>query len=241
MCGISGCYQQVDGDDLVRIMNQRMAHRGPDDEGIFSAQHGEVSVQLAHRRLSVIDLSDGGHQPFTRHGLTLVYNGELYNFRELRHELATGGTTFSTSSDTEVVLEAWRRWGPDALTRFRGMFALALFDERSGRLVLARDPLGIKPLHYLPRKDGVVFSSELKGIVERAREHPAGRPGGPAGVDPLLLGAAGPLCRRRGREARPGLVGRVPARRDPRRDAVLEGRGSRGGGGGRTGSSRWLR
>ena len=165
MCGIAGCFQQVDGDALIGPMSSRLAHRGPDDAGVFRYRRGEVSCQLAHRRLSIIDLSEGGHQPFTRDGLTLCYNGELYNYAGLRSELASAGVRFRTSSDTEVVLEAWRHWGPAALDRFRGMFAFAVFDERSGSLVLARDPLGIKPLHYLVRKDGVVFASELKAIV----------------------------------------------------------------------------
>lgn len=165
MCGIAGCFQQVDGDAHIGTMSDRLAHRGPDDEGIFRFQRGQVSCQLAHRRLSIIDLSNGGHQPFGRDGLILCYNGELYNYRDLRVELEKAGVCFRTSSDTEVVLEAWRRWGPGALPRFRGMFAFAVFDERSGRLVLARDQLGIKPLHYLLRKDGVVFASELKSIV----------------------------------------------------------------------------
>jgi asparagine synthase (glutamine-hydrolysing) len=165
MCGIAGCYQQVDGDALIGPMSARLSHRGPDDDGIYRYQQGQVSCQLAHRRLSIIDLSAGGHQPLHRDGLTLSYNGELYNYRELRSELAAAGVAFRTASDTEVVLEAWRRWGPGALTRFRGMFALAIFDERSKHLFLARDPLGIKPLHFLARKDGVVFASELKAIV----------------------------------------------------------------------------
>jgi asparagine synthase (glutamine-hydrolysing) len=165
MCGISGCFQQVNGEGLVRIMNDRTSHRGPDDEGLFTYQSGDLSVQLAHRRLSIIDLSENGHQPFTRDGLTLCYNGELYNYRELRSQLAGEGVRFTSESDTEVLLEAWRRWGPAALNKLRGMFALAIFDERTGRLVLARDPLGIKPLYYLPRAGGVVFCSELKGIV----------------------------------------------------------------------------
>jgi asparagine synthase (glutamine-hydrolysing) len=165
MCGIAGCYQQVDGDTLIEAMSERLSPRGPDDHGLFSYQEGQVSVQLAHRRLSIIDLSQGGHQPLSRDGLSLTYNGELYNYRELRADLAAHGVQFRTSSDTEVVLEAWRHWGADALPRFRGMFALAIFDERTKRLVLARDQLGIKPLHYLPRKDGVVFASELKSIV----------------------------------------------------------------------------
>ncbi len=165
MCGIAGCYQQVDGDLLLGPLSQRIAHRGPDDHGTYRFGHGQVSCQLAQRRLSIIDLSDGGHQPLVRDGMALTYNGEIYNYRELRHELEAHGVRFRTASDTEVVLEAWRRWGPAALTRLRGMFAFALFDERTGRLVLARDQLGIKPLHYLPRKDGVVFASELKAIV----------------------------------------------------------------------------
>jgi asparagine synthase (glutamine-hydrolysing) len=166
VCGIAGCYQQVDGDVLIRTMSDRMAHRGPDDEGLFEFRRGQLSVQLAFRRLSIIDLSEGGHQPLSRNGLTLCYNGELYNYRAIRSELAGLGVQFSTSSDTEVVLEAWRRWGPAALKRFRGMFAFAIFDESTGRLVLARDQLGIKPLHYLARKDGVIFASELKSLVK---------------------------------------------------------------------------
>lgn len=165
MCGIAGCYQQVDGDALIDPMSRRLAHRGPDDDGVFRYQEGQITCQLAHRRLSIIDLSAGGHQPLTRHGLTLCYNGELYNYQALRQELAAAGVSFRSASDTEVVLEAWRRWGPGALRRFRGMFAFAIFDERSASLILARDPLGIKPLHYLTRKDGVVFASELKALV----------------------------------------------------------------------------
>src|SRR5579862_8121940 len=104
MCGIAGCYQQVDGDDLIVKMNDRQAHRGPDDAGVFAHRDERVSVQLAHRRLSIIDLSAGGHQPLVRDGLALTYNGELYNFKELRAELRQHGVGFSSSSDTEVVL-----------------------------------------------------------------------------------------------------------------------------------------
>jgi len=177
MCGIAGCYQQVDGDSLVRTMSDRLAHRGPDDEGLYAYQQGQVSCQLAHRRLSIIDLTAGGHQPVSRDGLTLCYNGELYNYRELRTELVARGARFETSSDTEVVLEAWRHWGPDALRRFRGMFAFAVFDETTGRLALARDHLGIKPLHFMPRKDGVVFASELKSIMTGVGQGMAADPG----------------------------------------------------------------
>ncbi len=164
MCGIAGAYQQVDGEQATRLMSSRLAHRGPDEDGSYSFTRGELNVHLAHRRLSIIDLAQG-QQPFIKHHLALTYNGELYNYRELRSELVASGASFATSSDTEVVLEAWRRWGARCLPRFRGMFAFAIFDELTGSLFLARDHLGIKPLHYLCRKDGVVFASELKALV----------------------------------------------------------------------------
>ncbi len=165
MCGIAGCYQQPDGRQLAETMGKRLAHRGPDAGGVYSHVCEGVAVHLAHRRLSIIDLSSAANQPFSKAGLVLVYNGELYNYRELRAELAAAGVRFTTASDTEVVLEAWRTWDRKALDRFRGMFAFALFDEVSGSLVLARDQLGIKPLYVLRRGEGVVFSSELKGLV----------------------------------------------------------------------------
>jgi asparagine synthase (glutamine-hydrolysing) len=165
VCGIAGCYQQTDGHKVVDVMSERIAHRGPDAAGTWSHADDRVSVQFAHRRLSIIDLTAAADQPLRKNGLTLIYNGELYNYKELRAELTARGTRFVTSSDTEVVLEAWRSWGPDALPRFRGMFAFAVLDEATGELTLARDPLGIKPLYYLPRGAGVIFASELKALV----------------------------------------------------------------------------
>jgi asparagine synthase (glutamine-hydrolysing) len=168
MCGIAGCYQQTDGQKLADIMTDRIAHRGPDSTGTWNYADDRVSINLGFRRLSIIDLSAAADQPLRKDGLTLIYNGELYNYRAVRAELAARGVQFRTSSDTEVVLEAWRCWGPGALRRFRGMFAFALVDERTGELVLARDPFGIKPLYYLPRGQGVVFASELKALVAAA-------------------------------------------------------------------------
>ena len=165
MCGIAGCYQQADGRKLVDIMSDRIAHRGPDAAGTWCHEDDRVTMQLGHRRLSIIDLSADADQPLSKHGMTLVYNGELYNYMELRAELAKSGVSFATRCDTEVVLEAWRVWGPDALRRFRGMFAFALADTATGELILARDPLGIKPLYYLRRGEGVAFASELKALV----------------------------------------------------------------------------
>jgi asparagine synthase (glutamine-hydrolysing) len=165
VCGIAGCYQQADGLKLVDIMTERIAHRGPDANGTWNHENDRVSIQLGHRRLSIIDLSAAAGQPLSKRGLTLVYNGELYNYKELRAELTSRGVSFVTASDTEVVLEAWRYWGPASLSRFRGMFAFALADEKTGELFLARDPLGIKPLFYLQRHEGVLFASELKALV----------------------------------------------------------------------------
>jgi asparagine synthase (glutamine-hydrolysing) len=164
MCGIAGAFCQPDGEAAVRAMTRRLAHRGPDDEGFYSYADERVSLALGHRRLSIIDLAQG-HQPLVKGNLALTYNGELYNFRELRADLIAKGSTFFSNCDTEVVLEAWRHWGPACLRKFRGMFAFAIFDAETGSLFLARDHLGIKPLHFMRRKDGIVFASELKAIV----------------------------------------------------------------------------
>ncbi|MGH9170734.1 MAG: asparagine synthase (glutamine-hydrolyzing) [Acidimicrobiales bacterium] len=165
MCGIAGCYLQPGGKALAEVMSARIAHRGPDDARSYEWVDDSVSVQLAFRRLSIIDLSAAANQPFCKGGLTITCNGEIYNYRQIRAELAAAGVGFATSSDTEVLLEAWRHWGPSSLRRLRGMFAFALFDEASGKLILARDPLGIKPLYFVTRGEGVIFCSELKGIV----------------------------------------------------------------------------
>jgi len=115
VCGIAGCYQQADGQKLVDVMSARIAHRGPDAAGTWSYENDRVSAQFGHRRLSIIDLSAAADQPLSKHGMTIVYNGELYNYRALRTELTARGVRFTTNSDTEVVLESWRTWGPDSL------------------------------------------------------------------------------------------------------------------------------
>ena len=165
MCGVAGAYQQPDGKVLVTAMVDRIAHRGPDAGAVVELVDPDTAVVLGHRRLSIIDLSSAADQPFAKGGLTLTYNGELYNYRELRRELEGLGARFATASDTEVVLEAWRAWGPKALRRFRGMYAFGIHDEHTGDLTLARDPLGIKPLYVMPRGAGILFASELKAIV----------------------------------------------------------------------------
>ena len=235
MCGIAGCYQQADGQKLVDVMTDRIAHRGPDATGTWSHEDSRVSMHLGHLRLSIIDLSAAANQPVTKDGLTIVYNGELYNYKELRADLRARGVRFATESDTEVVLEAWRAWGPEALRRFRGMFAFALADEAAGDLVLARDPLGIKPLYYLPRGDGLLFASELKAHHGRGGPGAADQPRRHGRVDALLLGARPAVLHRGGAQAPARLVGADPARREAVRGALLADRGRGGRSRGRPG------
>ena len=145
----------------LEVTNQLQRHRGPDGEGVWTHQHGLVG--FAHRRLSIIDL-ETGQQPMTDgHGNWITYNGELYNYVELRDEL--GPSLFSTQSDTEVILHAYRKWGMDCLNHFRGMFAFALWDEREKTLVCARDHFGIKPLYYTVNHGALYFASEAKALL----------------------------------------------------------------------------
>jgi asparagine synthase (glutamine-hydrolysing) len=165
MCGVVGLYNFPATQDVLARMLGAIAHRGPDAEGILECRSHGADVRLGHRRLSIIDLSDAANQPFEKEGLVIVYNGEIYNYRALRQELAAAGVRFRTTSDTEVLLEAWRRWGADSLNRLRGMFAFAMLDQRTGRLILARDPFGIKPLFIARRPGGLAFASELKALT----------------------------------------------------------------------------
>ncbi len=182
MCGIAGTYLWADGGPITDRLTAAVAHRGPDGTGRYTHRAGDGEVHLGHRRLSIIDLSPTGAQPMVADGLALTYNGELYNAPELRAELQAAGVRFRGSSDTEVLLQAWRRWGTGCLSRLRGMFAFAVFDERTGELVLARDQLGIKPLFLVRRGQGLVFASELKAL--------AGALGGSLHVDHAALVAS---------------------------------------------------
>jgi asparagine synthase (glutamine-hydrolysing) len=167
MCGIVGIVPRAPGDpgqlsELVRRMAGAIVHRGPDDEGFFVTPR----IALGVRRLSIIDVQ-GGHQPIaTADGSrVIVFNGEIYNFQELRSELAREGRSFKTACDTEVVLQAFDAWGPDGIRRLEGMFALAIWDERAGRLTLARDWLGQKSIYYAETEVGWVFASEIKALL----------------------------------------------------------------------------
>ena len=170
MCGITGNIH-LDGTPcsppILQKMTDAIAHRGPDGEGHWI----EGNVGLGHRRLAIIDLSPAGHQPMLSadHRYVLSYNGEVYNFRELRSELEAEGYWFRSRTDSEVVLNAIGAWGMKALERFNGMFALALWDRREKKLLLARDRYGIKPLYYSQRNGAFAFGSEVKAILS----HPA--------------------------------------------------------------------
>ncbi|QRP45456.1 asparagine synthase (glutamine-hydrolyzing) [Amycolatopsis sp. FDAARGOS 1241] len=165
MCGIAGAYHWPDGGPLTDRLTKCLAHRGPDGSGRYDHQAGDGEVHFGHRRLSIVDLSETGAQPMVAEGLALTYNGELYNAPELRAELEGKGARFRGTSDTEVLLRAWREWGVGCLPRLRGMFAFGIFDERTGELVLVRDQLGIKPLFFVQRGGAVAFSSELKALA----------------------------------------------------------------------------
>lgn len=165
MCGIAGLIHCGDPDSLRRMMTS-LGHRGPDSSGLeWFPAHGSG---FGHCRLAILDLSPTGHQPMAspdgRHWI--VFNGEIYNFQELREELRARGRTFRSTGDTEMILHAWQEWGPDCLRRFNGMFALAILDTVTGRVFAARDPIGIKPFYYWQQGDALVFASEIKAILQ---------------------------------------------------------------------------
>jgi asparagine synthase (glutamine-hydrolysing) len=167
MCGICGVVSRdlaVDM-DVLGVMTDTLKHRGPDDRGTWRSPEGNVG--FGHRRLSIIDLSPAGHQPMHDHSgaLTITFNGEIYNYLELREELRALGHAFHTQSDTEVMLEAYREWGTECVTRFRGMFAFVLYDAPARRLFLARDRAGEKPLFYSQYGGDFAFASELKAMM----------------------------------------------------------------------------
>ena len=171
MCGIAGIFhietaKPVDP-ERVRRMTDAIAHRGPDGSGVWTAP----GVGLGHRRLSIIDLEGGAQPMIAADGRIVVsFNGEIYNFRELRKELEAAGYEFHSGSDTEVILHGWRHWGADCVSHFHGMFVFAIYDAKDRQLFLARDRLGVKPLYYAPLSDGsVIFGSELKALLA----HPA--------------------------------------------------------------------
>ena len=181
MCGLAGIFdsrgeREIDATVLSR-MNASLRHRGPDGDGLYVGS----GIGLAHRRLSIIDLERGQQPMFNEDkSVAVVYNGEIYNFPELKKELESKGYRFKTHCDTEVVIHGWSAWGVDCVKRFRGMFAIALWDSEQHCLFLARDRLGKKPLYYAQLSDGMfIFGSELKALLEY--------PGLPRQLDPCAV------------------------------------------------------
>jgi asparagine synthase (glutamine-hydrolysing) len=172
MCGIVGIVARGARvpDGVLERATESLAHRGPDDSGTIVLRDSvpePVEVALGNRRLAILDLSPLAHQPMhdAETGNWIVYNGEIYNFRDIRSELERSGTKFVSYSDTEVVLKAYAHWGEECLPKFRGMFAFALWDARRHRLFIARDPMGIKPLYYAQAGSYFIFSSEVRTLL----------------------------------------------------------------------------
>ncbi len=175
MCGIAGFSWR--DEELAGRMSQTMVHRGPDQSGVYT----DESVSLGHRRLSIIDLSEHGRQPMSNEDGTVwvTYNGEIYNFQELREALEAKGHVFRSRTDTEVIVHAYEEYGPDCARRFNGMFAFAIWDKKRRELILIRDRLGVKPLYYCVKGKDLIFASEIKAILQV--------PGLERAVDPLAL------------------------------------------------------
>jgi asparagine synthase (glutamine-hydrolysing) len=169
MCGICGAITSRGARPAVERMTAALEHRGPDDSGLASleGEHGASLGWFGHRRLSILDLSIAGHQPMSSPDgrYCLTYNGEIYNFRELRDELAHAGASFHSTGDTAVLLAGWARWGPRVLPKLRGMYAFALWDRDEQKCYLARDSFGIKPLYFSISNGIVLFASEIRSLL----------------------------------------------------------------------------
>ena len=168
MCGISGFadHNKKTGRDILEKMNRILAHRGPDGEGYAIYEGPSATIGLGHRRLSIIDLSEGGRQPQSFQSLHITFNGEIYNYAEIKKELEDKGHQFRSHSDTEVILHAYTQWGSAALQKFIGMFAMVIYDEAKQQIFASRDRAGVKPFFYY-WKDGLfLFASELKSLLQ---------------------------------------------------------------------------
>jgi asparagine synthase (glutamine-hydrolysing) len=177
MCGIIGHFSSKPPSEQVKRFEEATSmlhHRGPDDCGFEMFSTGQGRLTLGHTRLSIIDLSTAGHQPMNSgdQRYTIVFNGEIYNYLELRQELRSLGYSFTSNSDTEVLLACWCQWGDSCLPRLRGMFAFAIFDKKTNRLVCARDAFGIKPFYYHQQACGFLFASELVALMKLLPDRP---------------------------------------------------------------------
>ena len=166
MCGIAGFIdfsKRLQKDQLIR-MGDALRHRGPNDSGDTFLQRENFNIGLSHRRLSIMDLSELGHQPMTYENLEIVYNGEIYNFKDIRKELISHGYSFISDCDTEVLIKAFHKWGKDCINKFRGMWSFAIFDKSKDELILCRDRMGVKPLYFYHKNGIFLFASELKSF-----------------------------------------------------------------------------
>jgi len=169
ICGINGFTWK--DPDLIEKMNLALQHRGPDDQSTYI----DEAVSLGHRRLAIIDLSPAGRQPKCNEdeSIWIVFNGEIYNFQEIRPLLEKAGHRFSSNSDTEVIIHAYEEWGTGCVERFNGMWAFAIYDKNKGTLFFSRDRFGVKPLYFFRNEKGLIFSSEIKGILQHPVERAA--------------------------------------------------------------------
>ena len=168
MCSISVfiSHKKKMSPDMIKHMKEKMYHRGPDDCGHVDFKNINVQVVLIHNRLSILDLTSAGHQPMAFEDLTIVYNGEVYNFKEIRAELKAKGHTFNSNCDTEVILHSFKEWGMECVNKFIGMFAFAIYDHSNNKIYICRDRAGVKPLFYYHHDGMFCFGSELKAMVE---------------------------------------------------------------------------
>jgi asparagine synthase (glutamine-hydrolysing) len=164
ICGINGFTWN--DPELIQKMNLALQHRGPDDQGVYV----DDVVSLGHRRLAIIDLSDAGRQPKCNEdgSIWIVFNGEIYNYQEIRETLAARGHKFSSQTDTEVIVHAYEEWGTDCVERFNGMWSFAIYDKRTECIFFSRDRFGVKPLYFSKDDMGLIFSSEIKGILQHS-------------------------------------------------------------------------
>ncbi|MBT1700922.1 asparagine synthase (glutamine-hydrolyzing) [Fulvivirgaceae bacterium PWU4] len=171
MCGIAGFvdFNNKSNEKTIQSMIQPIHHRGPDDTGSYLYNDFKGSIGFGHKRLSIIDISSGGHQPMHYEQYTIVFNGEMYNYKSVRSELEKEGYTFDSASDTAVILRAFHKWGVQAVHKFIGMFSFAILDRKTNQLYIFRDRAGVKPLYYYHQKGHLLFASELKAFYD----HPA--------------------------------------------------------------------
>ena len=171
MCGITGFidFKKETYEADLKVCTDTVAHRGPDDEGFFFKETDSFNIGLGHRRLSILDPTPAGHQPMHYKHFTIIFNGEIYNFKEIEQELKKFGYSFETGTDTEMILKAYEYWDMDCVKRFRGMWAFAIYDNLKEELILCRDRMGVKPLYWYWQYDLLLFGSELKSFYQHNR------------------------------------------------------------------------